>query len=83
MSQAQTKDLETAHKATPQLHHQKAAEHHELAAKHHKEAAKLVESTDQKAAAHHALIAHAHTAYSTEQGTEASKKYASTQGLRK
>jgi hypothetical protein len=83
MVQAPTNDQETAHKATPQSEHQKAAEHHELASKHHKEAANLVESGDQKAAPHHALIAHAHTAYATEQGTEASKKYASTQGLQK
>ena len=83
MIQAQTKDQEAAHKGTPQLHHHKAAEHHELASKHRKGAGKLLESGDHKAAAHHVLIAHAHTVYATEQEREASKKYASTQGLQK
>ena len=48
MTQAQTKDQDAAHKATPQLHHQKAAEQHELAAKHHKEAAKRTTDMDSR-----------------------------------
>ena len=89
MTQAQTKDQETAKgqeaekEPTLQQHHEKAAEYHEQAAKHHKEAVKHYESGDDKTAAHHSYIAHGHTEQAREQEMEASKKYAITQGLKK
>ncbi|WP_298172150.1 hypothetical protein [Acidithiobacillus sp.] len=70
-------------KMKPQEHHKEAAEHHERAANHHKEASKLYETGDPIGAAHQAHSADGHSTFAKEHEKEASKKHASTFGVKK
>ena len=80
MTQETMKDTS---KMKPQEHHKEAAEQHGQAASHHKEASKLYETGDPMGAAHQAHSAGGHSTFAKEHEKEASKKHASTFGVKK